>query len=126
MNKTNITIVIVSICCLLFSGCFFLVVGVGALGGYAISNDTIQGETAKTFNSVWASAQNVLSTMGNIVTEYKKNGEIEADISPSYVKLKVEEITPKAVRLRVSARRYMLPNISLAQKIYIKIIEKAK
>ncbi|MFH1622542.1 MAG: DUF3568 family protein [Candidatus Omnitrophota bacterium] len=114
------------ICCLFLSGCIFVVAGVGALGGYAISKDTIQGETEKTYDKVWNTAKSVLNTMGSVITENKSKGEFEADFSPSFVKVKIEELTPKTTRLRVSARKYMFPNINLAQKIYIKIIEQAK
>ncbi len=126
MHKTSIIFALGLIGCLLFSGCIFIVAGVGALGGYAISKDTIQGETEKTFDSVWNTSKDVLNTMGQVITENKSKGEFEADFSPSIVKVKMEELTPKVVRLRVSARKYMFPDISLAQKIFIKIVEQAK
>ncbi len=114
------------ILCLLFSGCIFLIAGAGALGGYAISRDTIQGETDKTFASIWGSSLDVLNIMGTISSEDKHKGTIEAKVSSSDLKVKIEQLTPKAVRLSVSARRYLMPNIGLAQKIYIKVIQRAK
>ena len=39
------------------SGCFYLIVGgAAAAGGYAISRDTIQGETDRSFDEVWDAA----------------------------------------------------------------------
>lgn len=126
ISKAKFSFIVMLVCCMLSSGCIFIVAGVGALGGYAISKDTIQGETERTRDSVWNTAKSVLNTMGSVITEDKRKGEFEADFSPSFVKVKIEELTPKTTRLRVSARKYMFPNISLAQKIYIKIIEQAR
>ncbi|MDD5005323.1 MAG: hypothetical protein PHS93_02315 [Candidatus Omnitrophica bacterium] len=113
--------------CLFFSGCPYLIVGtVGALGGYAISKDTIQGDTERTFNSVWKTSLNVLAILGTIKTEDLKKGTIEAEVEASEVKLIIEQLTPRTVRMRVSARKYLMPNIKLAQKIFIKVMEQAK
>lgn len=110
--------------CSLSGGCIFLVASsVGALGGYAVSQDTIQGETNKSFSAIWNSSLKVLRIMGTIKTEDKLKGIIEAKVDASDVVVKIEALTPKFVRLRVSARKYLLPNITLSQKIYIKIIE---
>ncbi|MFC1709701.1 DUF3568 family protein [Candidatus Omnitrophota bacterium] len=127
MQKTNVTFAIITLCCcLLFSGCIFIIAGVGALGGYAISKDTIQGETDKTFANTWNSSLDVLNIMGLVHTEYKSKGKMEAKVGSSDVKVTIEEVTANSTRLRVSARKYLLPDIGLAQKIYIKIIENAK
>lgn len=114
------------ICCLLSSGCIFIIAGVGAFGGYAISRDTIQGESDKNFDSMWSSSLKVLNILGNVDTEDRKKGVLEASIDSSKAKVIIEQLTPKTVRMRVSARKYMMPNITLAQKIYIKVIQNAK
>ncbi|MBL7130139.1 MAG: DUF3568 family protein [Candidatus Omnitrophica bacterium] len=113
-------------CSLAFSGCIFVVAGVGALGGYAISKDTIQGETDKTFESVWDASLRVLNILGTVSSEDKQKGMIEAEIDTSNTKVTIEQLTPKTVRLVVTARRFLMPDITLAQKIYIKVIENAK
>jgi len=113
--------------CLFYSGCFYLFIGaVGAVGGYAVSDDAIQGDTDKGFDKVWASALKVTDIMGSIETEDRQKGTIEATVDVSKVKVSVEQLTPKTVRMRVSARKHLLPNRKLAQKIYLKIIENAK
>lgn len=114
------------VCYLNFCGCIYVVAGAGALGGYAISRDTIQGETDKTFDNIWNSSLKVLNILGNVTMEDKKKGVIEAKIDSSYAKVTIEQLTPKTTRLRVKARKFMLPNISLAQKIYIKVIQNVK
>lgn len=108
------------------SGCIFVIGGaVGALGGYAVSQDTIQGETAKSYTSVWNAAAKVMSILGDVSLEDREGGTIEATVNASKVKVKIEEIVKGAVRLRVKARKHLLPDIKLSQKIYIKIIENA-
>ena len=114
------------ISCLLLSGCIFVIGGaVGVLGGYAISQDTIQGETSKSFTSIWSSAVEVLNIMGDVSIEDAAKGVIEASVDSSRVKIDVVELVPGVVRLRVKARKSIFPNIKLAQKIYVKIIENA-
>lgn len=111
----------------LFSGCIYVLVGsVSALGGYAISRDTIQGEIDRTYSRLWDSSIKVLEIMGSIKTEDKSKGVIEAKVDDSEVKIKIEELTPKTIRFRVTARKYLFPDMRLAQKIYIKVVEHSK
>lgn len=126
MHKANFVFTIVLSFCLLSSGCIYVVAGVGVLGGYAISKDTIQGETDRSFESLWGASLDVLDIMGLVYTEHKSKGVIEAKVNSSDVKVAIEELTPKTARLRVSARKYLLPDINLAQKIYIKIVQKSE
>ena len=115
------------VCCLLFSGCIYIAAGtVGAVGGYAVSNDTMEGITERTLSKTWSTSLQVLSILGSVTVEDKKKGVIEAKIDSSSAKVELEEISSEVIRLRVSARKYLLPNIKLAQKIYTKIIEHSK
>lgn len=110
----------------LFSGCIFIIGGaVGALGGYAISQDTIQGETNNSYTRVWKAATETMRTLGTISVEDKTRGTIEAKVNSSTVKVFVEEVIEGATRLRVKARKHLFPNLKLSQKIYVKVIEGA-
>ncbi|MFH1269651.1 MAG: hypothetical protein ABIH75_01150, partial [Candidatus Omnitrophota bacterium] len=62
------------------SGCAPLIIGgaVGALGGYAVSKDTIQGETDRSYDSLWAAAYTVSKIRGEIKYDDKMKGYIEA------------------------------------------------
>ena len=125
MIKTKFALMLIF--CVAFSGCIYIVAGtVGALGGYAVSKDTMEGITEKSFSSVWNGSLKVLNVFGNVVSEDKKMGIIEADIDSSSAKVTIEELATNTVRLRVSSRKLLLPNIKLAQKIYVKIIEHSK
>jgi hypothetical protein len=114
----------VTLLCLNLAGCWPVILGVGAVGGYAISRDTIQGETDKDIGSVWGAAIKVSEVMGIIRAEDRSKGTLATEVDRNNVNIKVEELTKTTVRLRVSCRnKYLLPNISLAQKIYTKIIQ---
>lgn len=109
------------------SGCAALIIGgaAGALGAYAISKDTIQGETDKPYDSLWQSAYLVAKMRGTIKAEDSLKGYIELQTSSGKVWIRLNKLTGSTTRLRVSARQYRLPNIGLAQDIFVKIMEQA-
>jgi len=126
-RKTIIPFIIMLIFCVAFSGCIYIVAGtVGALGGYAISKDTMEGITERSYSDIWDTSLKVLSIMGSVISEDEKKGIIEAEIDSSSVKVVIEELAPGVIRLTVTARKLLLPNIKLAQKFYVKIIEHSK
>lgn len=99
----------------------------GAAGGYAISKDTVQGDTDKDYDSLWNAAQDVLNTRGKIKKEDFSRGYIEGVTQDSsLVWVRMTRLTKTASRVRVSARRYHLPNLNLAQDIFVRIIEEVK
>ena len=110
------------------SGCAPLIIGsaVGALGGYAVSKDTIQGETDKSYDSLWEAALTVSKIRGQIKYENKTKGYIESEAESSKVYIRFIRLTLSTTRLRVSARKYHFPNMSLAQDIFVKITEQAR
>ena len=109
-------------------GCAAFVVGsaVGLLGGYAISKDTIQGETEKDYDSLWDAAAEVLDKMGASEVDDSNKGAIRAKIGKSKVYITMEQLTPHTARLRVKCRKNVLPDLSLSQKLYVRIIEQAE
>lgn len=109
-------------------GCAPLIIGgaVGALGGYAISKDTIQGDTDKPYDKLWDSALVVGKIRGEIKNEDQTKGYIELQAESSKVYVRLIRLTAATTRLRVSARKYHLPNLGLAQDIFVKIMEQAR
>ena len=112
----------------LICGCAPLIIGgaVGALGGYAVSKDTIQGETDIDYEDLWNSAVEVIRMRG--IPQYEDNlkGYIRAEIDSSRVWVRLIRLTKTATRLRISARKYHFPNRTLAEELYIKILEEAR
>jgi len=118
------------ILCFLFSacGCAPLIIGVaaGGLGAYAVSKDTVQGETDKNYEALWKSALAVSKARGLIQEENESAGYIVLGAESSKVWIKLIRLTQATTRLKVSARKYRFPNLQLAQDIFIRIINGVK
>jgi len=126
--------VIFSLFCAVFlslnlAGCVPLIVGgaVGAVGGYAVSKDTIQGDTDKPFDAIWNSALETARLRGTIKKDDYDKGRIEFIArDSSLVWISVSRLTQTANRVRVSSRRFHFPNLALAQDIFVKVMEDAR
>ncbi len=99
---------------------------VGALGGYAVSKDTIQGESDKSYDALWDSALMIGKIRGTVKYEDKTKGYIELEAEASKVYIRLIRLTLSTTRVRVQARKYHFPNMSLAEDIFVKIMEQAK
>jgi hypothetical protein len=110
------------------SGCVPLMIGAaaGGLGACAVSRDTIQGETDKPYDSLWNAALTVAKIRGAIKQADATRGYIESEADSSRVWIRLIKLTHATTRLKISARKMRLPNINLAQDIYVKIIEEAR
>ncbi len=111
---------------MIFSGCFYLVIGgVGALGGYAISPDTVEGVVAATSSQdVWQAAVDTVSIMGIIEEKNEFSSVLICKVAGTRVTVSVAEPVTDNVKLRVKARKGMMPKVKLAQDIYTKIVQK--
>ena len=109
------------------SGCAAILLGAGVVGGMAISDDTVQSYVDKNFDSLWKISLDVLEKMGEVTDKDKDKGVIKAVVEKSDVTVKLEIVTEKATRLKVSARKIkkVLPNIDLATKINNRIVKQA-
>ena len=124
MNYRILGVFLIGMVCA--SGCIFVVGGaVGALGGYAISQDTIEGESDITYHSLWNSAVDVMGVMGTQQVINSQEATIVAQVDSAKVWITFERLAQATTRIRVKARRYLMPHITLSQKIFVKIIERA-
>jgi len=116
-------ILLVSIC-----GCAPLIIGAaaGGLGAYAVSKDTVQGDTDKNYDALWSSALNVAGAYGIIQQENAATGYIELGAQSTKIWIKLVRLTQATTRVKVSARKYHFPNMELAQDIFVKIITGAR
>lgn len=107
------------------SGCVYLVVGgVGALGGYIVSPDTVEGMTAADLSQVWDTAIEVVSIMGLVEEQSESGGIIKAKVSGAKVTVMVAQMSSSSVKLSVKVRKHYLPKISLAQDVFVKIMSR--
>ena len=109
------------------SGCFYIVLGgVAAAGGYAVSQDTIQGEIDEDFEDVWEAAIDIVSILGSITSQSHELGRISSLVNGAKVTVTVSQLTASADRIKVKARKAFFPNITTAQNVYTKIINRLK
>ena len=105
------------------SGCIYLVIGsFGALGGYVVSPDTVEGITANDKESLWDASINVVSIMGLIEEKQSSAGIIIAKINGAKVTITIMPLNQSNVRLTVKARKAFLPKISIAQDVFVKVM----
>ena len=109
-------------------GCAPLILGTaaGALGAYVVSKDTIQGDTDKPYESLWDAALAISKIRGTIKQEDARKGYIELEAERSRVWIRLIRLTRSTTRLKIAARRYHLPNLELAQDMYVRIMDEAK
>lgn len=126
--KNTVTFILIMFMLMNISGCAPLIIGsaVGALGGYAISRDTMQGETDIEYDRLWNAMTTVARIRGTIKSEDYSKGYLNLEVESSKVWIRLIRLTKATTRLRISARKYRLPNFNLAQDIFVKIMEQAK
>jgi len=127
MKKALVYLTLSTVLFINIAGCVPLIVGgvVGALGGYAISRDTIQAETDKSYDALWDSALTISRSRGTIIRENPSGGYLELKVDSSKVWIRLIRLTRATTTLRVSARKHALPNLSLAQDLFVRIMEAA-
>lgn len=109
------------------SGCVLLIGGaVGAAGVYAVSKDTMEGETDTPYADLWKTAVTVSRIRGTIVEKDSLKGNIQLKVDSSKAYISLIRITDATTKVRVSARKYHFPNLALAQEIFVKILEGAE
>jgi len=124
-RRNILAVLFLAFVCLPVSGCFYVILGsVAAAGGYAISQDTIQGEREVGFNEVWDAALDIVSIMGTVNSQSQDLGKITAVVNGAKLTINVAQITPSAVRLKIKARKNFFPSIATAQNIFIKIMNR--
>jgi len=115
-------VIIVGMVSMVTTSCIYVIAGgVGALGGYAVSPDAVEGEADADYDTLWDAATQVLSIMGTVQAKDYKMGSLEGVINGAKVTVDLSQISSNSVRLRVKARKNMLPNIKVAQDIFVKI-----
>jgi len=105
------------------AGCVYLVVGsLGAVGGYVVSPDTVEGTVERDFEEVWDAAHTVVNIMGRILKESEKEGKLEAIINNCRVNVGIYQMSRSLVKISVEARKSFFPSITTAQDVYVKIM----
>jgi hypothetical protein len=105
------------------SGCIYLAVGaVGAVGGYVVSPDTVEGTVNASLGETWDAAKEIMKVMGTVIEENEAVGQIMATISGTKVTITMLTINASSTKLSVKARKSFMPKIDIAQDVYTKIV----
>lgn len=110
-------------------GCLPLLIGgaAGALGAYVVSKDTIEGDTDKPYDRLWPAVVSLARAKGTVKVEDSLKGYIDfVDASSSKVQIRLIRVTRLTTRIRISARKNHLPNLALAQDLFVRIIDEAR
>ncbi len=103
-----------------------LLMAVGGIGVYAVSKDTIQADTETSYEAIWDASVKISRTKGAVLQEDFNRGYIEIDARPNKIWIQLIRVSANATKIRVSARKYKLPNIELAQQVFTRIFEESK
>lgn len=123
MRKRSVIFCILIFLTPLSSGCWFFV---GGATGYEVSSDSVRGHFDTSLDNAYQVSLKVMRSKGNTTMEDKKGGWIKAEIEGYNVAAHIEKLTPKTVRITISARKYALPKAQFARDILDKISEKLK
>lgn len=110
-----------------FTGCIPALIGTGVVAGYSLSNDSAVGTVRISYRKLWDIALSQVEYMrGEKVDADESKGTIKADINGYEVVIRIDTLTNNDQRLRVKARKFMLPKPEFAQNIFVKIIRGLK
>jgi hypothetical protein len=109
---------------LAISACIPVLVGTGVVAGYTLSNDSAIGEVKCDYRTLWdVSTDKLQSLKAEILSSNESKGLIKAKVSDNDVTIKIDTISPAMQKLKISARKYLLPKPQFAQKIFVKIVQ---
>ncbi|MCD6583608.1 MAG: hypothetical protein J7K71_02860 [Candidatus Omnitrophica bacterium] len=124
LNLNRILLTIAVILSFIGGGCVPLLIGVGVLTGYTLSNDSATGNVKVTYRELWDISRKVLDKIedAEILESNESKGIIKVKISDIDLTIRIDSVGENEQRLRVCARKYLLPKPQYAQKIFFKII----
>ncbi len=103
-------------------GCVPLVfVGAGAVVGYAVSRDSVTLDMDRPADKVWAACTEEVRRSGRIKREDRPNGRLEGQIQKADIVISMEPLTEATVRVVIRARKNLLPQLEVAQKLAVAI-----
>lgn len=108
----------------LFSGCIPVLIGAGAVGGYALSNDAATGKVSVEYRVLWDLCLDVLEEKeAEILVVNQARGYVKAVVSENAVSIRINNIDSGSQRLKVAVRRYYMPKPQFAQKLFFEIVD---
>jgi len=104
--------------------CVPILVGTGVVAGYTLSNDSAIGEVKCDYRTLWDVTTDKLQNLkAEIIVSNESKGFIKAKVADNDVTVKIDTINSSMQKLKISARKYLLPKPQFAQKIFVKIVQ---
>ncbi len=105
------------------NSCVYLVIGgVGAVGGYAISPDTIEGViSGHSPSEAWHAAEEVAGIMGIIEERNEAAGMMLCKIQGAKVTITIMRMGESTVKIVVKSRKAFFPKIKISEDVYLRI-----
>ena len=106
-------------------GCAPILIGAGAVGGYAISKDSISNSFDLSSSHVYETSRQVMQQVGFITQADEQRGVIKGTVPGANVTITIKRLPSRTVQLKVKARNNVfLPQVDVAQSIYNQIVER--
>jgi hypothetical protein len=105
------------------AGCApILLVGAGAVAGYAVSRDAVTVDLDAPRGDVWRAAVEETKRLGGQIKKQDAgNGRLDAQIQKTDVVVTLEQLSPATVRVVIRARKNLMPQLELAQRLGVNI-----
>lgn len=114
-------------CSLFLAGCVPVLIGTGVVAGYTLSNAAAIGNLDIEYRDAWDIVTETLDEMNaECILSNESKGIVKSTINGYYVVASLNTLAPKVQRLKISARKSMLPKPHFAQKIFQNILLKVK
>ncbi|MDP8261900.1 MAG: hypothetical protein P9M13_01180 [Candidatus Ancaeobacter aquaticus] len=123
--RDRLFVVVVAMGLLFQSGCAVALIGAGAVAGYSLSKDSIEGYTDVPYDALWHKAIEVIREEGVVTMEDKEHGKIEGLVKEVNITLNMTKVTETSIKLKITGRKYLLPSVVVPQDLFIRIIEGA-
>ena len=99
------------------TGCAAVVLGAGAVAGYAVSRDHVELMVERPFDQVWLAALEETKRAGLLKDVNKDTGRIEAVSQGTHITVTLEPVSETTIKVLVRARKHLLPTIEVAQRL---------
>lgn len=117
--------VLVAIVTLSTEGCALFLVGAGAAGGYAISQDSVTSHFDTSVKRAFRASLAVLDELGDITVQDQEHGLIRGQVQDVNVTITIKPVTKKTVEVTVKARNdLLLPKVDIAQDVHSRIAKR--
>ncbi len=124
IKKNNFLIGVVLSFLFLLSGCVPVLIGAGAVGGYALSSDSARGRVSTSYPEIWDLCIETLEAKeADFLTINQARGHIKAVVYEHSVTIRIDSLSSRTQQLRVAARRYFMPRPQFAQEIFFEIVK---